>query len=255
MSSLTFEISLGKEASTIRTKPSRPPVTNIVDLQDDQPAHDSDRIVALIPTITYYPVDMEWQERICDAFGWTFHQQSSPVTEPTEIYVTRQPKITRVVGDGNCYYRAIAYIVTGRQEEWQSIKVSVLSLMLLNRDLITAMVISAPDWLDIPLNQNRRDFLQLTPQQKVTRYLQYHWSVNAWADTQIIYFTGFLLNTRVEIFKPGQVGRWIVDHASWSGLQREAVIFTVQVPETNDQALYICNSTDHFDAACMGLLN
>ena len=248
----------GDEASTSRRKPPRPaPVINIVESDDD--AGPADLTVAVIPTITYFPVGRQWQQMICELFGWQFVRQSSPVTEPVQIDLTRRPKVRRVRGDGNCYYRAISYIVTGSEDQWRGIKDAVLHLMLINVDLIIQHEAENPGYLLDLGHQPRRDRRVLTPRDKVTRYLERHAGDNVWADTLIIHFTGFLLKTRVELFLERRErrsdARWILNHADWSGIQREFLTYDVELPHaTTEEALYVHHPDDHFDAACEGLV-
>ena len=50
--------------------------------------------------------------------------------EPCEFSTFQQPAVTeRILGDGNCFFRALAHVVTGSQEDHYELRVITTSYM------------------------------------------------------------------------------------------------------------------------------
>ena len=54
----------------------------------------------------------------------------------------------KIMGDGNCLYRAIAYIYFGDSNKWRDVMASGLAYLFANRSLFSSFV--AIDYYDFP---------------------------------------------------------------------------------------------------------
>ena len=87
--------------------------------------------------IYYSPVCKEWQKNICLILGIKFHSGNRDHgLKPSLIAVSQAPETTgRIKGDGNCFFRAIAQIVTGDQDDHNEMRLIVTTYMMNNRNL------------------------------------------------------------------------------------------------------------------------
>ena len=261
-----------RRSRTTRTKKATDAATvkttnvQVIDLEAGSSNMEFDMpAVEMTRTIIYYPVNEDWQRYICELFAWPFVKASSSVTERIEIGLNIRPRVASTVrGDGTCFYRAISYIVTGDEGNWEPIKDAILAFMSQNRDVLERKE-QQPGYLDRPISNEeetskkdrrllRRNRVGRTPADRVTYYLQRH-SENRreYADTPIIFFTGFFFNTRVELFQchPGHIDGWTENHSSWSGIHPATLVGVL--PRPTEMGLYIKLANEHFEPACDGL--
>ena len=65
--------------------------------------------------LKFYPVDEHWQQTVCDIMGLRFHGKNRVRPGGPNIPLTAPDMRTvkHIKGDGNCLFRALAYIMTG----------------------------------------------------------------------------------------------------------------------------------------------
>ena len=79
------------------------------------------------PNFRYYQVDENWQLHTCERLGLTYTQKFACRCGGPDTILTRPDlrNLKQIVGDGNCLFRAISYIITGSEQQ-HSILRSVL---------------------------------------------------------------------------------------------------------------------------------
>ena len=86
-----------------------------------------------VQSYIFHPPDVQWQRNICNASGGVlmFKNKSSPMDQVLNVKFTTfsQPtRINHIVGDGNCLFRALSFIVTG-EEDQQSALVNIYVIL------------------------------------------------------------------------------------------------------------------------------
>ena len=60
--------------------------------------------------IPFLPVNEIWQRQMCELFKIDLHN----VLQVSSAEIAGTPSLTRTIrGDGNCFYRAISYLISG----------------------------------------------------------------------------------------------------------------------------------------------
>ena len=140
--------------------------------------------------IDYCPVGEEWQRNVCNAFGWNFRKPSFTGAECRDISHLRKPRAsTKITGDGHCWYRSIAHVVTGKQEDFRLIKTAVLQYMRQNVEFLQQIFLHAPHYIPPDCRIRYSDTA-------AARFIEFHaneYPVVPWADNVIIEFTTCLL--------------------------------------------------------------
>eukprot|EP00731_Ephydatia_muelleri_P000049 Em0001g49a len=87
-----------------------------------------------VDTVLYLPVCRDWQNNMCSVLGLQFVKGNRDHNEkPLDIALDQAPSIRgRIKGDGNCFFRAVAQEITGRQEDHAELRVLVTSYMAHN---------------------------------------------------------------------------------------------------------------------------
>ena len=108
---------------------------------EEQSSHLMDVIVDQVDnesetTIKYWPVCKDWLKSKCQMLGMKFVRGNiSHVPEPCAFSTFHQPAVTvRILGDGNCFFRALAHVVTGSQEDHYELRVITTSYMQHNAE-------------------------------------------------------------------------------------------------------------------------
>ena len=82
------------------------------------------------PNLRYYPVNDEWQRQACNMLGLEFntvsncaHSRGGPDT-----ILTRPDcrSLKRIVGDGNCLFRSLCYIITGSEQQHFALRTAII---------------------------------------------------------------------------------------------------------------------------------
>ena len=114
----------------------------IVESQDQTSRHPGDVIEKnavdgpKTSTITYLPPCDEWQRSLCQRLGMTFIRRNiTHILQPKEYSISHQPAATvRILGDGNCFFRALAFVITGSQDEHLELRTIATSYMQHNAE-------------------------------------------------------------------------------------------------------------------------
>ena len=130
-----------------------------------------------------------------------YHKPSSPdQLDPMIIKRGQAPKnVQEAGGDGDCWYKSISYIITGRSSQHQKIRKKILAFMEKNKQVLRLHnneLVNLNDCLEPrPLNQN----------DPVDYYIKEHKKPGTWADQVIIAFTSCMFKTKINIFNSSAV--------------------------------------------------
>ena len=204
--------------------------------------------------MNYVPVDEIWQRSICNAFGWKFtaHSRGRAVNNLYGINCKTAPKTpTKIGSDGNCWFRAIALIATGDEENYMQVKNSVIEFMWAN------IAILQKTFEDL---QHYREIYNIRFSPHFAReVILFHSQPNEWVKNVVMEMTAVMLNTRFYLYYKGSKGR----AGSWTSIESgsypvwfrrdqirnypESVNREI-IPELGEQSLYINHKNrNHFE--------
>ena len=204
--------------------------------------------------INYVPVDEVWQRSICNAFGWNYTAPSRgrALNNLYGINSKTPPKDpTYIEGDGNCWFRAIALIATGDQENYMQVKNSVMEFMWANIDMLQKTFQDLPHYRDMYR-------IRFTPR-FAREVILFHSQPNEWVKNPVMEMTAVMLNTRFYLYYAGRKGK----NGSWTSIDNgsyplwfrrdqirnypESVNCEI-IPELGEQSLYINHKNqNHFE--------
>lgn len=168
----------------------------------------------------FSPVNSEWQISRCRIFALEPNRKHPnifkvrvPYTQPPQLSVS-------VKGDGNCFFRAISFVVAGTEEQFAKIRVTVCAF----------------------LQRHNREFFEVTNDFDYVKKSKMDCD-GQWASEVEIFAVATLLNTDVFVFSeiaPGEPPRWL-RHKPLHTLGN-AMTF----PATF-RAIYLSNLSCHFE--------
>ena len=121
--------------------------------------------------IPFLPVNEIWQRQMCELFKIDLHN----VLQVLSAEIAGTPSLTRTIrGDGNCFYRAISYLISGTEEHHNIVRVFLLQHMLQIREIVRE-----------PLGIN-----------DMQEYVNQH-GLRAWASEKEIFMMAHLLKTDI----------------------------------------------------------
>ena len=208
-------------------------------------------------TFHYCPVGEDWQRMVCAAFQWPFHgkSQMDNVKDVLEAVTTSEPKHQKDIDmDGNCWYRAIAYLATGDIKNFLLVKRSILEFMRYNSDLIQQSF-ERSEGASIPVESG-----VVLSDHAAQDYINSLAVENEWADQIAMEFTSCMLRTPYYLYQV-QRGNWTgpvltTGHEFWE--QRHLIQHTNDLdfadPEHENKGIYlIFRYGNHFEPAHAGL--
>ena len=204
--------------------------------------------------MNYVPVDEIWQRRICNAFGWKFNAPSRgrSLNNLYGINCKTAPKTpTYIEGDGNCWFRAIALIATGDQENYMQVKNSVIEFMWANIEILQKTFEDMPYYREIYNIRFSPHFAR--------EVILLHSRPDEWVKNVVMEMTAVMLNTRFYLYYKGSKGRagnWTsIESGSYPVWFRRDQIRNYPesvnreiIPELGEQSLYINHKNrNHFE--------
>ena len=205
--------------------------------------------------MNYVPVDEIWQRSICDAFGWNYTAPSRGrvVNNLYGINCKTPPKTpTYIEPDGNCWFRTIALIATGDQENYMQVKNSVIEFMWANIDMLQKTFEDFPYYRDMYR-------IRFTPQ-FAREVILFHSQPDEWVKNPVMEMTAVMLNTRFYLYYAGRKGR----AGSWTTIRNGSypvwfrrdqiknysrVVNHAIIPELGEKSMYINHKNrNHFEA-------
>ena len=204
--------------------------------------------------MNYVPVDEVWQRRICNAFGWNYRAPSRgrDLNNLYGINCKTPPETpTKIGSDGNCWFRAIALIATGDQENYMQVKNSVVEFMWANIEILQQTFEDVPYYGE---NYN----IRFSPN-FAREVILFHSQPNEWVKNVVMEMTAVMLNTRFYLYYAGRKGR----AGSWTSIEsgsypvwfrRDQIrnypesVNRAVIPDLGEQSLYIYHKNrNHFE--------
>ena len=204
--------------------------------------------------MNYVPVDEVWQRRICNAFGWNYTAPSRgrALNNLYGINCKTPPETpTKIGSDGNCWFRAIALIATGDQENYMQVKNSVIEFMWANIEILQKTFEDLPYYREIYNIRFSPYFAR--------EVILFHSQPNEWVKNVVMEMTAVMLNTRFYLYYKGRKGR----AGSWTSIEsgsypvwfrRDQIrnypesVNRAIIPELGEQSLYINHKNrNHFE--------
>jgi hypothetical protein len=81
----------------------------------------------------FKPIDTTWQEQHCGCMGLSIIKRPHVQTKEVEMGSPHQVQIIK--GDGNCFFRSLAYILSGKEDLHMTVRHSVVQYMAHNENL------------------------------------------------------------------------------------------------------------------------
>ena len=80
----------------------------------------------------FHPVDEQWQRLTCANLGLRFHRKNSVRPGGPDVVLTAPDlrTIKRILGDGNCLFRSLSYIITGSKNQHMAVRAAILQHMV-----------------------------------------------------------------------------------------------------------------------------
>ena len=229
----------------------------------------------------YHPVDTVWQRRICEVFGWPYIRPSVPSIWPlpVEIDQFQAPIVKKIGADGNCYYRAISYVVTGSENSHKQVKRSIFRFMRQNIAVMKEIERSYTSYhffhdyeaIDRTCMTQSEFNAKYPADTRIEMFLDYHEKDKVWANSVIMTWTAIMLKTNYQTFcqrdidSPGPAitrNQWFV-HQHRFEMNTDMWIPWMPIichlegdvlAPTSDQEIYLQSTGGaHFDAACCGI--
>ena len=204
--------------------------------------------------MNYVPVDEIWQRRVCNAFGWKFNAPSRgrSLNNLYGINCKTPPETpTKIGSDGNCWFRAIALIATGDQENYMQVKNSVIEFMWANIEILQKTFEDIPHYREIYNIRFSPHFAR--------EVILLHSQPNEWVKNVVMEMTAVMLNTRFYLYYKGRKGR----AGSWTSIEsgsypvwfrRDEIrnypenVNRAIIPQLGEQSLYINHKNrNHFE--------
>ncbi len=211
----------------------------------------------------YCPVGLECQFNLCEAFSWPFSELSTThlARDERDVRRNRCPRHqSKIVSDGNCWYRTISFLATGNENNYQLIKASILDYMSNNVHVIQKLYDDYEEQ-NIPC---------IPPESGVTysdHAAQDHLDVlsrpNEWADEIVLDMTSCMLKTPVCFYEQAQkvwLGVTVANSYPmplWEkrDTMRDTNERAASLTELEYKAMYIIHlGQNHFEPAHCGLL-
>ena len=103
--------------------------------QMDSESVSSTKVVNLPP---FNPVAMAWQIEKCDSFNIQLSQKDNSLssTRRQPLNFSRPDEIQNILGDGNCFFRTLSFVITGSQSNHAYIRNAVIQHMFSIEDII-----------------------------------------------------------------------------------------------------------------------
>ena len=112
------------------TKPT--PVEDDVQIVEKTPGAAPRGQCLVWPNLHFYLVNSHCQKRLCQQLGLCY-QRANRFGSGGPNCVLTLPKLTtvrRIVGDGNCLFRALSYVVTGSEGEHMAVRTAIVDHMV-----------------------------------------------------------------------------------------------------------------------------
>ena len=204
--------------------------------------------------INYVPVYETWQRSICSAFGWKFTAPSrgEGLEDLYGIHCQIQPESPSRIGtDGNCWYRSIALIATGDQENYMDVKNSVIQFMWANLDALQQT------YVDIRYYRDSHYKFRFNSQY-ARKIILYHSEPGVWVRNVVMEMTAVMLNTKFYRFtgtswESIESGSYPIWHRRDQFTNYPTNVNRACIPHLSEESIYVNHlGGSHFEACHAG---
>lgn len=164
----------------------------------------------------YRPVDEDWRRRTCQSLGLSYCGPNEIAPGGPEVCLTVPASIKCINGDGNCFYRAISYVITGSQSQHSAVRRAIVDHM---RAIGDRLIASGRIEQYIADNAVERS--------------------GTWATDTEINAASHLLKTSIYIY--------MEDSDVWQHFHPRVIDRALRRSEVSDLSMYINNPHNHFE--------
>ena len=209
------------------TKDSRSPLPNLPTSEAgcDDEVHIT-RVDHNADHFMYHPVDAEWQQRTCKTLGLEYVAANGVAPGGPQVSLTPPVTFRPIVGDGNCLFRALSFIITGSEEQHMPLRQVIIRHMRSIGQLLWETQIYPDE--DYPQGM----------EQYIARTRMEH--AGAWGTQVEIIALAHLLTTPI-LTHAGTLG--------WNRYSPSAAYGSLDVSQSDchQMAMYIRHGSDHYD--------
>jgi hypothetical protein len=172
-----------------RPSPSeKPENTRISNSSANNLIHQSHRRKPSIFSKQFVPVDFNWQLQHSNSLQLPVKHALSLHASQHSISIGEPTRVQRIIGDGNCFFRSLSYVLTGNENHYHQVRTKIVQHMLLNTDYMERVL------------ERRTSVLSYLQQSKIAFDRQ-------WATENEIFAAAHMLQTDIYIFGQYQQNR------------------------------------------------
>ena len=99
--------------------------------QADKPRTDPGSQLPRTWPFKFHSVDEQWQRGICALLGFNFEKTNgvAPGGESLPLTCPDQQEIKSIMGDGNCMFRSLFYVITGSENQHKEVRAKIVQHM------------------------------------------------------------------------------------------------------------------------------
>ena len=85
----------------------------------------------MVPPLIFAPINYAWQKKVAQKIGLEIYKKHTKPAKQRgmEMKDAVPGKVVDVLGDGNCFYRAISYAITGSEDSHMKLRKKLAKLM------------------------------------------------------------------------------------------------------------------------------
>ena len=91
---------------------------------------------------TFNPVHEQWQRTACNLTGLQFVSRCDLEGGGPSVPLTRPHRVRHILGDGNCLFRSLSYIITGTEAQHLQVREALLNHLVSIEDMMIGHHIS-----------------------------------------------------------------------------------------------------------------
>ena len=174
---------------------------------------------------SYNPVNQEWQQGSCIFMGLHFVCPNNVSGGGANVPL-RRPDLNTLrdtIGDGNCFFRAISFLVTGSESQHRQVRLAITSHMLQNNDLFI-----------------QNGYVGCAEYSSIANYITATgMNLTGWGGTPELFAMAHLLRTRIFTYSQ--------QHATWQLHAPYRVDPSLEIFESDtDMAMFLFHTGDHY---------
>ena len=84
----------------------------------------------------FTPIDEQWQCTACHDLGLRFVRRCDLDEGGPDVPLTRPRRVRSILGDGNCLFRSLSYIITGSETQYTQVREAILNHLVHTEDFM-----------------------------------------------------------------------------------------------------------------------